>query len=123
MEAPILELALLQPMPEQSLQAFGEAIVLDLRRFFAADWFDVRTYALTHHTDDLATATLAGSLLILTPNHSGLAGKLGVEVTAVNRGMSTTAWLHVTVESARRNCYGPSVPDAPGRHAACRGDP
>ena len=95
---------LLRPVREQRLRASGRSVVLDMRRLFSfssfsADGFGTRRYVSTSQATALARATTMGNLLILTPNQHGLRGETIVTVTAIERGLGTSARLRVIVQS------------------------
>ena len=106
MASPGFSFAPMRPRPihEQRLRTFGPSVVLDMRGLFPfssvfAHTFGTRRYVSTSQATALARATTIGDLLILTPNQRGLRGETTVTVTAIERGLGTSAQLRVVVQS------------------------
>ena len=87
--------------PPQTLEADGEAIVIDLDDVFGDFDSAELTYAATSNDEALATVSIEGSSLTITPTDAE--GVLTVTVTATDPdGLSATLVIQVAVEPLSR---------------------
>ena len=90
-------------MPGLEAESLGGAAVVDLAEFFEADGEEALTYAAESSDPSLASVSVEGGVLTVTPNDDGREGFVTITVTATDAdGLSAEASFQVEVLPAPR---------------------
>lgn len=91
-------------LPRPRLEAGGDAAIIDLSVLFGATGDDGLTYAGQSSAPSLATLTIEGDELTITPNEDGNEGLVAVAATATDSGGgSMTLTFEVIVDGVVRS--------------------